>query len=113
MDSIIINNNKHENNENKGIDVDIENSGTEENSSEHRRSVSPVGPVNGGPSPNVSSFLKFSIQNILQQAAASNGAAAIAAAATRRSSDLIHADMAAAVMNDFDMKRAMGALPFW
>ena len=106
MDSIIINNNKHENTENKDIDVDIENSGTEEGQS---RSVSPV----GNPSPNVSSFLKFSIQNILQQAAATNGAAAIAAAATRRSSDLIHADMAAAVMNDFDMKRAMaGALPF-
>ena len=108
MDSIIINNNKHENTENKDIDVDIENSGTDQESG----SVSP--PVPNGPSPNVSSFLKFSIQNILQQAAATNGAAAIAAAATRRSSDLIHADMAAAVMNDFDMKRAMaGSLPFW
>ena len=65
----------------------------------------------------VSSFLKFSIQNILQQAAASSGAtaaaAAVAAAATRRSNDLMQSDMAAAVMSEFDMKRAASTLPFW
>ena len=111
MDSITINNNKEKNHhEENNEPVDIENSGTDQES--ERRS--PVSPVPNGPSQaNVNSFLKFSIQNILQQAAASNGAAAIAAAATRRSSDLIQADMAAAVINDFDMKRAMGALPFW
>ena len=112
MDSITINNNKEKNHhEENNEPVDIENSGTDQ---ESERRSSPVSPVPNGPSQaNVNSFLKFSIQNILQQAAASNGAAAIAAAATRRSSDLIHADMAAAVINDFDMKRAMGALPFW
>ena len=62
----------------------------------------------------VSSFLKFSIQNILQHAAASGAgaAAAVAAAASRRSSDIIQADVAAA-MNELDMKRAMTSLPFW
>lgn len=77
----------------------------------------------------VSSFLKFSIQNILQHAAqaSSNGsssaaaaaaavaAAASAAASVRRStaSDFMsQAEMAAAI-TDFDMKRAMGSLPFW
>ena len=64
----------------------------------------------------VSSFLKFSIQNILQHAASgltgAGAAAAVAAAASRRPNDLIQADVAAA-MTDLDMKRAMGTLPFW
>ena len=67
---------------------------------------------------NVSSFLKFSIQNILQHAAVASGAgaaAAVAAAASanRRSNELIQADAVAAAMTDLDMKRAMGSLPFW
>ena len=106
MDSILINNNEKSEKE-----IDIED--TEQDNPPNAGSVSPPEsggqPASGG---HVSSFLKFSIQNILQQAAASNTAAAITAAANRRSSDLIHPDMAA-VMNDFDMKRAMGALPFW
>lgn len=75
----------------------------------------------------VSSFLKFSIHNILQHAAqASNGsssaaaaaaavAAAASAAAVRRStaSDLMSQAEVAAAITDFDMKRAMGSLPFW
>ena len=106
MDSIILNNNSKE--DSKEIDVEIDD---QDSADPNAGSVSP--PSEGGAQPSLgSSFLKFSIQNILQQAAVSNGAAAIAAAASRRSSELIHPDMAA-VMNDFDMKRAMGALPFW
>ena len=90
-------------------------------------SPNPVAPTSAAPSSegsqhHVSSFLKFSIQNILQQAAASSGASAAAAAvasavsasaaAARRSNEFIHPDMAAA-MSDLDVKRAMGALPLW
>ena len=106
MDSIILNNNSKE--ESKEIDVEIDDQDADPNAG----SVSPPANNDQPGSGLSSSFLKFSIQNILQQAAVSNGAAAIAAAASRRSSELIHPDMAA-VMNDFDMKRAMGALPFW
>ena len=104
-------------------DIDVEDRGS---SPEGAKSVSP--PASGSSASasqdhqshghHVSSFLKFSIQNILQHAAASNGAsaaaAAVAAAASRRSSDLMaQSDMAAAVMSELDMKRAVGTLPFW
>jgi hypothetical protein len=110
-------------------DIDVEDRGS---SPEGAKSVSP--PASGSSAisvsgasasqdhqshgHHVSSFLKFSIQNILQHAAASNGAsaaaAAVAAAASRRSSDLMaQSDMAAAVMSELDMKRAVGTLPFW
>ena len=106
-------------------DIDVEDRG----SSEGAKSVSP--PPSGSSAisvsgtsasqdhgHHVSSFLKFSIQNILQHAAASNGAsaaaAAVAAAASRRSSALMaQSDMAAAVMSELDMKRAVGTLPCW
>ena len=128
MESIISINNKYGTpsavaNEEKDIDV-------EDRSSEGAKSVSPPASASSASASaaaatasqdrhgHVSSFLKFSIQNILQQAAASSGAsaaaAAVAAAATRRSNDLIQSDMAAAVMSaDLDMKRAVGTLPFW
>ena len=106
-------------------DIDVE-----DRSSEGAKSVSPPASHNSSaastgtasaaskdPHGQVTSFLKFSIQNILQQAAASSGAsaaaAAVAAAATRRSNDLMQSDMAAAVMSEFDMKRAAATLPFW
>lgn len=138
MESVIINNNKYPvtpdtNTPEKDIDVEDSTAGSDVN----EESTKSISPPPGGIEPatsetgnrssttestnerhgHVNSFLKFSIQNILQQAAASSGAsaaaAAVAAAASRRSSEIMQADMAAAVMSDLDMKRAMGTLPFW
>ena len=131
MDSIIINNNKYETKE-KDLDV-VDDDDLEAKTTS---TTTPSPPTTGGSSStgtassatgggqdrhhrdNVSSFLKFSIQNILQHAAVASGAgaaAAVAAAASanRRSNDLIQADAVAAAMTDLDMKRAMGSLPFW
>ena len=130
MDTIIINNNKYETKE-KDLDV-VDDDDLEAKTTS---TTTPSPPTTGGSSStgtassatggqdrhhrdNVSSFLKFSIQNILQHAAVASGAgaaAAVAAAASanRRSNDLIQADAVAAAMTDLDMKRAMGSLPFW
>ena len=143
MDTIIINNNKYVDTTNstkeKDLDV-VDDIDDLEAKTTSDTTATPSPPTTGGSSTteraasatsgngqdsrhnshrdNVSSFLKFSIQNILQHAAVASGAgaaAAVAAAASanRRSNDLIQADAVAAAMTDLDMKRAMGSLPFW
>lgn len=112
MESIIINR------ESKSFveaasDLDVEN----DTASEAGKSVSPPASTQDQRQGQVNSFLKFSIQHILQHAASSgaSGAAAVAAAASRRSNELISADFAAA-MSELDAKRSrfeIGSLPFW
>ena len=112
MESIIIN--KFSNSNEKEIEVERTSSTEPDEPGEKTGNGSETGNETGNETVN---FLKFSIQNILQQAAASNtasaAAAAITAAASRRSNEILQADMAAAVMSDLDMKRAMGSIPFW
>jgi hypothetical protein len=114
MESIIINR------ESKSFveaasDLDVEN----DTASEAGKSVSPPASTQDQRQGQVNSFLKFSIQHILQHAASSGAsgaaAAAVAAAASRRSNELISADFAAA-MSELDAKRSrfeIGSLPFW
>lgn len=120
MESIIINKYNSESAAEKS-DIDVESSGAASNAASEDLNKSDSNDNATENHQNVSSFLKFSIQNILQQAAAANSgasaaaaAAAVAAAASRRSNDLFHhPDMAAAMMSELEMKRAMTSLPFW
>lgn len=134
MESIIIN--KQQNFPEKDIDVEDRSSDKSVSpppssalvpmSSVASTSVAPTSTSSTGQDRHghVSSFLKFSIQNILQQAAqastgASAAAAAVAAAASAQRRTNEYTDMAAAVMSELDLKRAsaasagLGSLPFW
>ena len=71
------------------------------------KSVSPSPSSQPAGQQHVNSFLKFSIQNILQQAAnAANSGHHAAAVAARRSNEEM-------LLSEIEMKRAIGSLPFW
>lgn len=131
MESIIINKQQNFQTSNSEKDIDVEDRSSDKSVSpppslpmvsSSVASTSSTSSTSQDRHGHVSSFLKFSIQNILQQAAqastgASAAAAGVAAAASAQRRSNEYTDMAAAVMSELDLKRAsaagIGSLPFW